>query len=183
MVAKDDYVVVLDFLSQGKPQDRKGEPLAQAIGEKFFNLLEVIIKDQLPIKPKDRLYIGEEKREEVKYIRGRINFGDLTSFAKGNLEEIISELIDKNEKRFVEFFNKSGSITTRIHTLELLPGIGKKHMWQIIDERKKKKFESFKELQERIEMLPDPKRMVIRRIIDELEGKDNYRIFVSSEII
>ncbi len=183
MVAKDDYVIVLDFLTQGKPQDRRGEPLAQTIGEKFFNLLEVIIKDKLPIKPKDRLYIGEEKREEVKYIRGRINFSDLTSFAKGNLEEVISELINKNEQRFIEFFNKSGSITTRVHTLELLPGIGKKHMWQIIDERKKKKFESFKELQQRIEMLPDPKRMIIKRIVDELEGKDNYRLFVSSEVI
>src|SRR5437867_4519387 len=184
MVAKDEYVVVLDFLQQGKPQDRKGEPLAQTIGERFFNLLEIVVKEGQPIKPKERLYIGEDKREQVKYIRGRITFDDLTSFAKGNLEEVISELISKNEQRFVEFFNKSGPVTTRLHTLELLPGIGKKHMWQIIEERKKKKFDSFKELQHRIEMLPDPKKMIIKRIVDELEGKkDKYRLFVASEIL
>jgi predicted nucleic acid-binding OB-fold protein len=27
-------------------------------------------------------------------------------------------------------------------------------------------------------MLPDPKKMVIKRIIEELEGKDRHRIFV-----
>ena len=45
MVAKDSYVIVLDFLPHGRPGDRRAEPIAQAIGEKFFNLLEIVIKD------------------------------------------------------------------------------------------------------------------------------------------
>jgi putative nucleotide binding protein len=134
------------------------------------------------VKPKDRLYIGNEKRDEVKYIRGRIKYNELTSFARSELEGIISEFVTKEEKRFVDFFNKAGPVTTRLHTLELLPGIGKKHLWDIITQRKKKPFESFKELQERISMLPNPKRMIVRRIIDELEEKDRYRLFVSSRI-
>lgn len=177
---KDDYVIVLDFLPHGKASDRKAEPLIQAIGEKFFNLLEIVLRDDVTVKVKDKIYIGEEKRDQVKYIRGRINYGDLTSFAKAGLEEVVREFIDKDEKRFVDFFNKAGPITTRLHSLELLPGIGKKHMWSIINERKKKPFESLKELQSRVEMLPDPKRMLIRRVIDELEGKDRYRLFVAS---
>jgi putative nucleotide binding protein len=179
---KDDYAIVLDFLPHGKAGDRKAEPLAQVIGEKFFNLLEVVIKNDSSVKPKDRLYIGNEKRDEVKYIRGRIKYNELTSFARSELEGIISEFVTKEEKRFVDFFNKAGPVTTRLHTLELLPGIGKKHLWDIITQRKKKPFESFKELQERISMLPNPKRMIVRRIIDELEEKDRYRLFVSSRI-
>jgi len=176
---KDDYAIVLDFLVHGKASDRKAEPVAQAIGEKFLNLLEVVIKEGSEVKAGDKIYIGDEKRDNVKYIRGRIVFDDLTSFAKSELDNIISGLIDKDEKRFVNFFNVAGPLTTRLHSLELLPGIGKRHMWQIIEERRKKPFESFKELQQRIEMLPDPKRMIIKRILDELQNKDRHRLFVS----
>jgi putative nucleotide binding protein len=176
---KDDNIIVLDFLPHGKPTDRRSEPIAQGIGDKFFNLLEVVIKDGVTVKPKDRLYIGPEKREEVKYIRGRIKYSDLTNYAKDVLEEVLVELISKEEKRFVEFFNKAGPITNRLHSLELLPGIGKKHLWRIIEERKKKPFESLKEIKERIEMLPDPTKMIVKRIINEFEGKDRHKLFVS----
>jgi len=179
---RDDYVIVLDFLAHGKATDRKAEPVAQAIGEKYFNLLEIVIKEGLVIKPRDRIYIGEEKREQVEYIRGRVNYNELTNFAKAELEQIIAEMIAKDEKRFVNFFNATGPITTRLHSLELLPGIGKKHMWDVINERKKKQFENFQEVQQRIAMLPDPRKMIIKRIIDELEGKDRYRLFVSQVV-
>jgi len=182
-MVKDEYVVVLDFLMHGKSSDRKAEPLAQAIGDKFFNLLEIVIRDDTPVKPRDRIYIGEEKRDKVRYIRGRIRYNELTSFAKTELNQVINELIEKDEKRFVNIFNKAGPITTRMHTLELLPGIGKRHLWAIITERKRKPFENFEELQERVKMLPDPKRMVVRRIITELEGKDRHRLFVSSNFV
>lgn len=180
MVAKDDYIIVLDFLPQGRSGDRKAEPLAQAIGEKFFNLLEVIIKEGVTVKPKDRLYIGEDKRKEVKYIRSRIGYAQLTNFSKTELESTIKDLISMDEKRFIDFFNKAGPITTRLHSLELLPGIGKRHMWEIIKERKKKPFESFADMKERVSMLPDPNKMLIKRILDELQGKDRHRIFVAS---
>lgn len=183
MVAKDDYIIVLDFLPHGKPNDRRAEPVAQGIGDKFFNLLEVAIKDGIALKVKDRIYIGEEKREQVKYIRGRIGYNELTNYAKNMVEEIIAEIISKDEKRFVDFFNKSGPVTTRMHTLELLPGIGKKHMWEILSIRKSKPFETFKELRERVPMLPDPKKMVIRRVLEELEEKDRYRLFVATSMI
>jgi len=183
MPAKDDYVIVFDFLPFGKPGDRKSEPLAQVLGDKFFNLLEIAIKEDEKVKTKDKIYIGEEKRDKVKYIRGRIFFDDLTSYAKSLVEEVLNELVEKDEKRFVDFFNKARPVTTRLHSLELLPGIGKKHLWQIIEERKKKSFESFKELQDRIDMLPDPKKIVIKRIIEELEGKDRHRLFVASSIL
>jgi putative nucleotide binding protein len=179
MAVKDDFIIVLDFLPHGKAIDRRAEPLVLGIGDKYFNLLELVIKDDVAIKEKDRLYIGDEKRDQVKYIRGRARYEELTSFAKDMLEEIIREIVSNNEKRFVDFFNKAGALTTRMHSLELLPGIGKKHLWSILAERKKKPFETFKELGERVDMMPDPKKMVIKRILEELEGKDRHRIFVS----
>ena len=134
------------------------------------------------VKVKDRLYIGEGKRDQVKYIRSKISFSDLTSYAKDVLEEVVNEAVAKDEKRFVDFFNKSIALTTRMHSLELLPGIGKKHLWQILGERKKKPFESFDELHSRIPMLTDPRRMVIRRIMEELQEKDRHQLFVSGVV-
>lgn len=183
MTAKDDYIMVLDFLPHGKPNDRRAEPIVQGLGEKFFNLLEVILKDDATVKPKDKLYIGEDKRDQVKYIKGRIRYDELTVYSKDMLEEIITELISKDEKRFVDFFNKASALTTRMHSLELLQGIGKKHLWRIIEERKKKPFETFRDIQGRIDMLSDPKKMVIKRIITELEGTDRHHLFVSGSMI
>lgn len=179
---KDEYVIVLDFLARGKPGDRKAEPVAQVLGEKFFSLLEIAIKPNVAVKTRDRIYIGDQSREQVEYIRGRISYADLTSYAKTELEGVLSDVVTKEEKRFVEFFNKAGPITTRLHSLELLPGIGKKHMWDVINARKKKPFESFADLQQRVEMLPDPKRILIRRMIDEFEEKDRYHLIVGSGI-
>ena len=179
---KDENAIVLDFLARGKPGDRKAEPVAQVLGEKFFSLLEIVIKEGVFVKPRDKIYIGDQSREQVEYIRGRINFSDLTSYAKTELEGVLEEIVTKDEKRFIEFFNKAGPITTRLHSLELLPGIGKKHMWDLINARKKKPFESFADLQQRVEMLPDPKRILIRRMLDEFEEKDRYRLIVGSGI-
>lgn len=178
MKAKDNYLIILDFLPHGKAGDRRTEPVAQGIGEKFLNLLEVAIKSDSKVKPKDRIYIGDERRDEVKYIRGRIKYDELTSYAKNTLEEVLENLVDANEKNLIEIFNKAGPITTRMHSLELLPGVGKKHLWSIINERKKNPFKDFKDLQKRVPMLPDPKRMMMKRIIEELQEKDKRRLIV-----
>jgi len=175
---KDEYIVVLDFLSRGHADSRKAEPTVQGIGNNFLSLLEVVLKPEVAVKPRDLIYIGEGKRDRVKYIRGRIKYDNLTGFAKKELEDVIDLIIDQNEKRFVNFFNVAGPVSTRLHTLELLPGIGKKHMWTIIEQRRKKKFETLEDLKSRVEMLPDPKRMIKKRIIEELKESDRHRLFV-----
>ena len=182
MPAKDEILIVLDFLRTGKAGDRRAEPVSQGVGEKYFSLLEVVIKDGVEVKVKDKLYIGEGKRDQVKYIRSKIAFDELTNYAKDVLEEVVNEIVANDEKRFVDFFNKSNALTTRMHSLELLPGIGKKHLWDIISERKNKPFETFEEIKQRIPMVGDPKRMVIKRIMDELQEKDRHHLFVSGII-
>ena len=175
---KDEWAIVLDFLSHGHHGMDRAQPVAQVLGEQYFSLLEVIIRDSVNLKPGSKVYIGEKKRQDVKYIRGRINLNDLTVAAKEELPYIIEKIINKSPERFLEFFNKSRHVTTRLHQLELLPGIGKKHLWAIINERKIKPFTSFDDLKKRVPLLPDPEKMIVRRILDELENKDKYRIFV-----
>ncbi len=175
---KDEWAIVLDFLQHGHHGMERSQPVAYVLGEKYFSLLEVIIREDVALKPEERVYIGDKKRERVKYIRGRIGMENLTTAAKDQLADVIGGVIKKNPEHFLEFFNKASHITTRLHQLELLPGIGKKHLWAIINERKVKPFSSFEDLKKRVPLLPDPEKMILKRIIEELEDSDKYRVFV-----
>ena len=178
---KDEYIIILDFLPFGKGDFRK-EPIAQGIGERYFNLLEISIKPNVKVDIFERVYIGSGLRDKAGRIIKKLKYEELTTLAKENLEKVLEQLIDKNEDRFVKFFNFSGPITPKLHSLELLPGIGKKHLWQIIEERKNKPFQSLKEINERIKFLPDVKRMLVRRLLDELQEKDEYKLFVGNPL-
>jgi putative nucleotide binding protein len=165
---KDDSAIVLD----------RSQPVAQVVGNQYFSLLELIIRDDVKLTIGDKIYIGDGKRDVVKYIRGRIKLDDLTVAAKEELPDIIDDIVKKSPERFLEFFNRAGNITTRLHQLELLPGVGKRHLWAIIDERKSKPFESFEDIKKRVPLLPDPEKMIVKRVMEELEDRDKYRMFV-----
>ncbi|MFH1294412.1 MAG: DUF655 domain-containing protein [Candidatus Aenigmatarchaeota archaeon] len=175
---KDEWGIILDFLSHGHYGMDRPQPVAQVLGDHYFSLLEVILREDLKPKPGERLYIGDKKREEVKYIREKIGIADLTAAAKGELPKIIEAIVKEKEGVFMDFFTKSGQVTNRMHQLELLPGIGKKHLWAIIEARKDKPFESFDDLKKRVPLLPDPEKMIVKRIMLEIEDKDKYRLFV-----
>lgn len=175
---RDEWAIVLDFLPRGHTMDRKSEPTAQVIGENNFSLLEIVPRQGVSVSIGDKVYIGSGRRDKIKYIKRRINSDDLTVTAKSEMEIVVKELIEKNKDRFVSFFNNADAISTRLHQLELLPGIGRKHMWEIIDERKKGNFKSFDDLKKRVPLLPEPEEMIYKRIMTELEGKQRYYFFV-----
>jgi putative nucleotide binding protein len=78
----------------------------------------------------------------------------------------------------VEFFNRAGPLTTRFHQLELIPGVGKKLMWAILEEKKKGPFSDFADLERRVKGLTNPKSLIAKRIEMEIQGLDKYNIFV-----
>lgn len=93
---------------------------------------------------------------------------------------MVEKLVKENESRFVNFFNTAQPISTRLHQLELIPGIGKKHLWDIIDERKKAPFTNFEDVKKRIKLMPDPANSIIKRVMEELEDEDiRFRLFVA----
>jgi putative nucleotide binding protein len=185
----EEYAIVLDYLPQGRHHgdDKpvyKREPVAYAIGEEFLTLIELVPRRGVALSPHERVYIGKDERDKIEYIKKRAEYDELTSAAKSELPYAVDEIVTKNEAKFIEFFNESQAVSTRLHRLELLPGIGKKLMWEIINGRKNK-FTSFKDISERIKSLPDPKKLIIKRILLELEGgerrlgKGKYKLFVA----
>ena len=62
-------------------------------------------------------------------------------------------------------------ITHRMHQFQLLSGVGKKHLVDILDERKKKLFESVDDLRTRVPQFPDPIKVIVERVIEELKDE------------
>ena len=180
----EDYAYVLDFLPYGHPDDKRPihrrEPLAQVVGEKYFTLLEVSLKKGSSPLVMDRLYIGKGERDVVHKIKKKLRYDDLTPAAKSELPYVLEYVVKQNEQKFVEFFNRAESITTRLHQLELLPGVGKKTMWAIIDERKKEPFKSFEDISNRVKGLQKPEKLIVNRIIYELQNPNTkYKLFTA----
>jgi len=178
---KEEKAIVLDFLPNGyssdtRPMYRKN-PIAQAIGLNNFILLELVPKKGIFLQPHEDVYIGEGKREKIHHIIGRVAFDKLTATARAELEFIIKDLVKQDQTKFIAFFNNAQPLTTRMHQLELLPGLGKKHMWEILEERKEKPFESFEDIKKRVKLMPNPEKAIIKRILSEITGKEKHRIF------
>ena len=179
---KEDTVVVLDFLPNGYPFDTRPSyrktPIVQAIGKLRFTLLELVPRKDVFLQPLEEVYIGEGKRDRIHHIIGKLSVEKLTATAKTELDFVVAEIVKKNEKQFIEFFNRAIPLTTRMHQLELIPGLGKKHMWEIIEKRDEKLFESFADLRSRIKLMPGPEKAIVKRILQEMTGEEKHKLFV-----
>ncbi|MCK9596992.1 DUF655 domain-containing protein [Candidatus Pacearchaeota archaeon] len=175
---KEEKAIILDYLPNGYPLEGKMMPIAQAIGEKNLILLELAPRRGVSLETGEEVYIGEGKRDKIYYILGRLHREKLTESAKNQLQEFIEKIVKDREKEFIEFFNKSEAINKRLHQIELLPGFGKKHMQEILKQRKEKDFESFEDMKNRIQNLPDPEKAIQKRILTELINIERHNLFV-----
>jgi len=177
MQEKEEKAIILDFLPHGYPLEGRMMPVAQAIGANHFTLLQLVPRRGETLQLKEEVYIGSGKRDKISYILGILPKEKLTETAKYQIEDFIQKVIIERESRFVDFFNKAEAINTRLHQLELLPGFGKKHTEAIIEEREKKPFESFDDIKKRVKNIPDPKKVIGKRLIEELTQPVKYILF------
>jgi len=180
--SKEEQAIVLDFLPHGYPFDprpsHRKSPIVQAIGKEHFTLLELVPKPGVFLQPLQDVYIGEGKRDQIHHIVGKLPIDKLTATGKTELEFVVKDLVHKSEKRFVDFINTARPLTTRMHQLELLPGVGKKHMWEIIEVREQKPFANFADIKARVKLMPDPEKAIIKRVLAELAGTEKHKVFV-----
>ncbi|WP_445475377.1 DUF655 domain-containing protein [Methanococcoides methylutens] len=179
---KEDYAWVLDYLPYGSTTDKRPayqkKPLVQAVGDKHFVLMELVPKEGANPQIQSRVYIGDGDRDEIDHVKHRIHYPELSHGAQLELPHVLGECVRHQEEKFVKFFNEAHPITTRLHMLELLPGIGKKLMWAIIDARKKGEFKDLKDLHDRVGGVHTPEKIIVNRILEELKDDNiKYRLF------
>ncbi len=175
----EEYAWVIEYLPQGRSADLKTEAIVQLIGHNFFTLLEATAKPESVISIGQKVYIGKEQRNEIARIKGKLNFSQLTPSAKENISTVIKSIVHERENDFIAFINKAAPISMRVHQLEFLPGVGKKHLESLIIEREKKPFENFADLKIRIHSITDPTLLFVHRIMNELEGKEKHYLFLT----
>jgi len=181
---RETYARVLDYLPYGHHEDTRPvyqkKPLVHAIGESKFVLMELSPKkDKVPVLY-EKVYIGEGERDVIDHVVKKLRYDELSPTAAVELAYVIEEIVKGDEQRFIMVFNNAKPITTRLHTLDLFPGIGKKLMWAILEERKKGFFSGFKDIQERVKGLHHPEKIIAKRIEEEIVDENiKYRIFIS----
>ncbi len=174
---KDENAIILDIIEDNSNSFRKNNTI-QALGTKTYSILELIAKDGVELSIGDTVYIGDGKREEIQFIKRALYPDKLTGTAKSELLFTIMDIIDERSEEYINFFNIAGPITIRKHAFELIPGVGKKHVADLIKIRETKKFESFKDISQRVPFLPEPQKSLANRILEEIEGKTEHNFFI-----
>ena len=175
----EEYAYVLDFNPRGKSTTVRGREgiILTAIGEDRLTLLEILGAPNSSFDVGEKIFIGKEGRTKVLSVLGKMDYNKLSSAAQAELSGVVDKIVTENEKKFVDYLNNAQPLTPRIHALELIPGIGKTYMKAILEERDKKKFENFKDLQERIGF-KEPKNQITKRIMEEITGETRMNLFV-----
>jgi len=178
----ESRILVLDYLPEGKGfgQTKQREPIIQGIGTTWFTLLELTTERRGNFKQYEEFPLPKENvKSPIKQVKRRLSVNDITNTAYESLEEVVLKIINKNEKRFVSFFNKAQPITNPIHSLQLIPGIGKKLMWEILQTRKSMPFVSFSDIEERVK-ISDICKMIQNRVMQEIEEEKKHRLFTAN---
>jgi len=175
----EEHAYVLDFNPRGKSTTVRGREgiIITAIGEDRLTLLEVLGAENSSFDVAERIYIGKEGRTKVSSVLGKMAYENISSSAQTELPGVVETIVTNNEQKFVDYLNNARPLTPRIHALELIPGIGKTYMKAMLDERDRKKFESYGDLQERIGF-KEPIKQISKRIMEEITGETRMNLFV-----
>ncbi|MDT7903488.1 MAG: DUF655 domain-containing protein [Caldivirga sp.] len=187
MVRKEEYAYVLDIIPPEealmKEMDiiRRGFPrrdtYLQVVGEEYFTLLLVTLKHEATVEVGERVYIGDGVWDKINKIVRRLKYDELTPQARQELESMVDKIVKARERFFIDWLNKAGPLTLKLHSIELLKGIGKKTLNQILEERAKKPFESFEDFKNRIGV--NVQRLIVERILREIQGNEQYYVFAA----
>ncbi len=175
-------VFILDFYPQGKSLSRKYaedfNPLAVVISADHFQFFDVILKRGTKVSVGDSITIPSPSINVFKI--KKISYNQLSDSAIAFLPEIVQEIVKSSEARFIRFLNHARPLTSQMHQLQLIPGIGNKRLWQILEARKKNLFQTFKDFKDRTG-ISDPILAFTNRIINEIKEEEKYLLFTEKQ--
>jgi putative nucleotide binding protein len=184
-IKKFREVVILDILIHGHPEEDKPSwaktPIAQVLTFPDFVLYEVKLNKNSDIQVQEQKTYEEFLNEDkIRDVLKKIDYEELTSTSKALIQPILENEVLNYEEEFINFFNHSTSITPRMHALKLLPGIGQKHMWEILEVRERQNFVTFQDISDRTS-ISHPAKLIAQRIIKELQRDVKYYLFSKTQ--
>ena len=175
----EEHAYVLDFVDRGKSTTVRGREgiIVTAIGEDRLTILEILGVPDSSFEVGERIFIGKEGRTKVLSVLGKMEYSKISNSAQSELDAVVDTIVTNNEKRFIDYLNNAQPLTPRIHALELIPGVGKTYMKVMLEEREKKLFSDFNDLQTRVG-LKEPIKHISKRIMEEITGETRMNLFV-----
>ena len=178
----EEYAILLSITRKRiSRKDITQRTVCEALGTRFFTLLELLIPEGIKVEIGERVYVGKGFRMKVEAVLRILNYEELSNVARTELRPQVVNIVKSEEQYFVNFFNNSIPVNIRLHELALIPGIGKKTMWKILEERKRAPFESFEDISKRAD-LKDPVDCLVERIMEELTSDVKHPLFVAKPI-
>ena len=148
-----------------------------ALGEERLTLLEILGVEDSVFDIGEKIYIGKEGRTKVQSVLGKLDYEQISGSAQSELTNVVRTIVKNNEQRFVDYVNNAQPLTPRKHSLELIPGIGKTYLKLIIEQINKQKFLNYQDMEERAG-LKEPVNHLSKRILEEISGETQFRLFV-----
>ena len=175
----EEYAYVLDFCSMAKSKTVRGREgvIITALGEERLTLLEILGAEDSIFDIGEKIYIGKEGRTKVQSVLGKLDYKQISGSSQSEIDNVVKTIVTNNEERFVDYINNARPLTPRKHSLELIPGIGKTYLKLIIEQINKQKFLNYKDMEERAG-LKEPVNHLSKRIIEEISGETQFRLFV-----
>ena len=175
----EEYAYVLDFCSMAKSKTVRGRDgiIITALGEERLTLLEILGVEDSIFEIGEKIYIGKEGRTKVQSVLGKLDYKQISGSSQSEIDNVVKTIVTNNEERFVDYINNAQPLTPRKHSLELIPGIGKTYLKLIIEQINKQKFLNYKDMEERAG-LKEPVNHLSKRIIEEISGETQFRLFV-----
>ena len=175
----EEYAYVLDFCSMAKSKTVRGREgiIITALGEERLTLLEILGAEDSIFDIGEKIYIGKEGRTKVQSVLGKLDYKQISGSSQSEIDNVVKTIVTSNEERFVDYINNAQPLTPRKHSLELIPGIGKTYLKLIIEQINKQKFLNYKDMEERAG-LKEPVNHLSKRIIEEISGETQFRLFV-----
>jgi len=180
--AADDgpVVVLLDVLPNGRPDDDRPQyrksPVAYGLGTDAFRLYELTLDEEADVSVSHRRARRTGRRSVPRGVvrrphpeRGR------------RIEYAVEDIVEGDEKRFVDFYNEAGPITPGSTSSTSCRGSANSSGTRY-STSESAAFESFEEVSERVTGLHHPREVLVERIVEEIHEEDlKYRRFVGYE--
>ena len=149
----EEYAYILDIPPQSHG---RRENICYAVGDRDFKLFELVYKAGVVLQFEDRVYIGKEaeQRTAIDHVKRRIGYDELSSTAQSELEYAVRLAVKADEE---------------------LPGLGKKSMMAIIEERRKEEFKDLADIAARVPSVKNPEKLIVARIMLEIMDADRKR--------
>lgn len=158
MKINENQVIIL-----GCHNSKDNVKTAHAIGTQRFKIFKLELSEDSNLKIRDKIFLDDD---QIKKIITTMSYHDLSNAEKAEIETAVRSIINSNQSRFLEFFNKQNKDGSQLH---LLGDISRKSSLKILDKKEKDgDFTSFKDIEKRISQIKDVEDLITERVLYEI---------------